>query len=424
PAAKTRESSELSEATKRRREERFKRMNPSHFWTLSTGTRVEEVLFKVNVTPSATIKSRSYTIDYECAFTKSLFTAVEWQEIGAYCVFDLPQLPPGTLKYIVNAKDTMVTGKPVRSVPLPSEDEDTCELLLDTFRSWEWPYKKSPSPFLVEDLSEAFWGRNSWPLLMKLIDMNNIFMIDGEKAGLESSRRKNRGRQWEANKPLSRKKSGRKLDLITRDAVEKKDWLIVERMKSWDEQSVKFLRETSCDLFRETRTILTDRVQDAHNRTFRGAARLFGIYTGDRGFKTFEMKLAPGDSYVVLYKDYPTYELPSALGNMHQHVQGMTVMKATIAAYLEPQQEQEQEEEEDLSWMYGNQHNDLDAETTLASSPLQRRDETNICLQSDELVLDTAEQTWEDDDRELRIDLPPILKSTEDEELKSTWSMN
>ncbi|KAF9980005.1 hypothetical protein BGZ65_005684, partial [Modicella reniformis] len=90
--------------------------------------------------------------------------------------------------------------------------------------------------------------------------------------------------------------------------------------------SIKFLKETTWDLFRESRTILMQRVQDTHNRVFRGAARFLvsiPIYTGDRGFKTFEMKPAPGDSYVALYKDHPTYKLPSVLGNMRQHVQGI-----------------------------------------------------------------------------------------------------
>lgn len=142
-------------------------------------------------------------------------------------------------------------------------------------------YRKVPSPFVVQDLSEAYWGRKSWPLLMELLeDQDNIFMIDGEKMGLESSRRRNNGREWKPDTKSPRKLIGRKLDLIARDVQDLKDWMIVERMKKWDEVSNKFLKESSCDLFRETHTIMAARLQDTMNIGFRDEARFFGIYTG------------------------------------------------------------------------------------------------------------------------------------------------
>lgn len=131
------------------------------------------------------------------------------------------------------------------------------------------------------DLSEAFWGRKSWPLLMELLaDLDNMYMIDGEKMGLESSRRKNDGRQWTPDTKPRRKRIGRKLDLIARDVVELKDWFLVERMKDWDEVSNKFLKESSCDLVRETHTIMANRMQDTMNVGFKDEARFFGVYSG------------------------------------------------------------------------------------------------------------------------------------------------
>jgi hypothetical protein len=142
-------------------------------------------------------------------------------------------------------------------------------------------YRKVPSPFVVHGLTEAYWGRKSWPILMDLLeDLNNIFMIDGEKMGLESSRRRNNGRQWKPDTKAPRKLMGRRLDLIARDVQDQKDWMIVERMKNWDEVSNKFLKESNCDLFRETHTIMTSRVRDTVNKGFRDEARFFGVYTG------------------------------------------------------------------------------------------------------------------------------------------------
>jgi hypothetical protein len=137
-----------------------------------------------------------------------------------------------------------------------------------------------PSPFVV-DLSEAFWGRKSWPILMELLaDLDNIYMIDGEKMGLDSSRRRNDGRQWTPDTKPHRKRIGRKLDLIARDVVELKDWFLVERVKDWDETSNKFLKESGCDLIRETHTIMGNRMQDAMNAGFKDEAHFFGVYTG------------------------------------------------------------------------------------------------------------------------------------------------
>ncbi|GJJ71745.1 hypothetical protein EMPS_04102 [Entomortierella parvispora] len=54
-------------------------------------------------------------------------------------------------------------------------------------RFMERMYRKVLSPFVVQDLSEAYWGRKSWRLLMELLeDQDNIFMIDGEKVGFKT----------------------------------------------------------------------------------------------------------------------------------------------------------------------------------------------------------------------------------------------
>ncbi|KAF9323289.1 hypothetical protein BG006_001595 [Podila minutissima] len=162
---------------------------------------------------------RSYMIDFECQTTKNLFTDEEWDELQHQNQFALPAIPKSTVSYLLKVRQAIVDRQPVVGVALPTEDRSSCKLILETFLVWERLYAKIPSPFVV-DLSEAFWGRKSWPLLMELLaDLDNMYMIDGEKMGLESSRRKNDGRQWTPDTKPRRKRIGRKLDLIARDVV-------------------------------------------------------------------------------------------------------------------------------------------------------------------------------------------------------------
>jgi hypothetical protein len=107
-------------------------------------------------------------------------------------------------------------------------------------------------------------------------------MIDGEKMGLESSRRKNHDRKLPEDRIIGRKKIGRKLDLIARDVVDRQEWLVVERMKMWDTLSRKYLKECNHDLFREMATICRNRLEESKDSTFKNEAQFFGVYTGGK----------------------------------------------------------------------------------------------------------------------------------------------
>ncbi|KAF9997635.1 hypothetical protein BGZ65_006771 [Modicella reniformis] len=250
--------------------------------------------------------------------------------------------------------------------------------------TWELLYKKQPSPFAVEDLSEAYWARKSWPLLMELLeDVENIYMLDGEKTGIDSSRRRNQGRTWNPEEDIPRKRLGRKLDMIARDVMENKDWAIVERMKEWDPQSTKFLKESGFDLIREQLTIMHNRLHEAHDDLFQNQARFFGIYTGDRGFQAFELRPADGQSYVSLFHLYNPQDLPTNMNDLKVHFQGLTKLvqiricllntielyRASVKPTKDKEQEVEENQEEDMSWLYQSGREDLNVNLFLASSP-------------------------------------------------------
>lgn len=131
----------------------------------------------------------------------------------------------------------------------------------------------------MEDLSESWWGRAAWPAWLDLLnDVEGIFMVDGEKGGIESSWRKNMGHQYSVDEP-SRKKTGKKLDLICQDEIQKCDWMVVERMRTWDTNSTKFLKEVEHVVIRETVTIAQNRMNEVP-AAFRDTCRFFGGYTG------------------------------------------------------------------------------------------------------------------------------------------------
>ncbi|KAG0310789.1 hypothetical protein BGZ97_012310 [Linnemannia gamsii] len=138
-----------------------------------------------------------------------------------------------------------------------------------------------PSPFVVDDLSESWWARESWAALHDLLnDLPSIVMVDGEKRGLDSSRRRNMGRQFNPEEP-ARRRCGRKLDLICRDEQLLHDWMVVERMRHWDPQSTKLLKEFECDVLREMVTIAHNRMFEV-SAAFRGSCAFFGEYTGGK----------------------------------------------------------------------------------------------------------------------------------------------
>ncbi|KAG0266304.1 hypothetical protein BG011_002712 [Mortierella polycephala] len=234
-------------------------------------------------------------------------------------------------------------------------------------KTWELLYKREPSPFVIDDLSESYWARKSWPLLLELLDdVKNMYMLDGEKTGIESSRRRNQGRTSSSEEDTPRKRFGRKLDMIARDVVEKKDWAI-------------FLKENRFDLFREQLTIMLSRLDEAHDDSFQKVARFFGIYTGDRGFQAFELRPAGEHSYVTLHHVYHPHELPTNMNDLKAHFQGLTkllqirmCLLATIEMYRSTTKAAEDgtcQEEDDMWWLYEGGKEGFNANLFMASSP-------------------------------------------------------
>ncbi|KAI7823521.1 hypothetical protein BC939DRAFT_158624 [Gamsiella multidivaricata] len=117
-----------------------------------------------------------------------------------------------------------------------------------------------------------------------LSDVDGLTMIDGEKAGLESGKRRDIVRKVDVETPTPREQSGRTLDLVARDTTNKRDWFVVENLKEWDEMSTKFLREVDVTLFKDLHLIASHRLREQPSIHFRSQARFFAIYSGGKPF--------------------------------------------------------------------------------------------------------------------------------------------
>ncbi|KAK3804769.1 MAG: hypothetical protein J3Q66DRAFT_361718 [Benniella sp.] len=80
---------------------RYEDFDETKFMKLKSGRVVEKVLMDENLSDDATFKTRSFVIDFNCHYTKSLFTQQEWQELSAFNNFVLPNLPDTLVRYIV-----------------------------------------------------------------------------------------------------------------------------------------------------------------------------------------------------------------------------------------------------------------------------------------------------------------------------------
>ncbi|KAF9324420.1 hypothetical protein BGZ91_002960 [Linnemannia elongata] len=76
----------------------------------------------------------------------------------------------------------------------------------------------------------------------QLDDIDETFMIDGEKSGLDSTRRRNSCRALNNDGYVEWKRIRKEMDLVARDVTRHLDWMIMERQRSFDPQSSEYLR--------------------------------------------------------------------------------------------------------------------------------------------------------------------------------------
>ncbi|KAF9970691.1 hypothetical protein BGZ65_010944, partial [Modicella reniformis] len=115
-----------SDSTVARRCLRYEGFDETLFMRLKSGRYVEKILIDANLTSEATFKTRSFTIDFNCDFTMSLFTQDEWKELSDFNKFVLPDLPATTVRYAVNLGKALETLnlREMKNIEMPTDEED------------------------------------------------------------------------------------------------------------------------------------------------------------------------------------------------------------------------------------------------------------------------------------------------------------
>ncbi|KAG0366531.1 hypothetical protein BGZ54_005219 [Gamsiella multidivaricata] len=178
---------------------------------------------------------------------------------------------------------------------------------------WEWwlLYQKSANPFITgTSLSEAWWATHAFPTLGCLVDdVDNCFAINGEKSGIESSRRKNRHRPEEPVK-ATRKKVGTKADIFIRTLGHTpRDWSVTESGHLWDTFGNKAIGESREKLSRQLMDILRHRAQECRwNKRFLEGAKVLGFVTGGSKITRMDIMFG-GGHYAMILKGHGLYSL-------------------------------------------------------------------------------------------------------------------
>ncbi|CAI2181738.1 11046_t:CDS:10 [Funneliformis geosporum] len=230
-------------------------------WKLSTGTYVEDVLYNLGIKCRYNNLVHSFIIDSEDKFVQSGFTSDELTEIReTKSMYESPQIDNELLGYIDSfAKDST---KDIRKA-LYSSYPRLCENynpLVDfpyehvrtTVSDWVRLLEMEPNPLTItQDLPESWFRINVWRTVdIAFSDLPFVFFVGGEKAGLATKDRKNRGRTLSNIGPMQRRAIGKKGDGYVRSFGSRSiDWAASEAGSKWEgEKGTKIIKECGLSL--------------------------------------------------------------------------------------------------------------------------------------------------------------------------------
>ncbi|CAB4488879.1 unnamed protein product [Rhizophagus irregularis] len=235
--------------------QRFQSMKSYKKWKLSTGTYVEDVLYNLGKKCRYHNLVHSFIIDPGDKFVQSGFTSDEITEIReTKSMYELPKIDDDLLEYIDSfAKDST---KDIRKA-LYSSHPRLCENynphvdfpyehVRTTVSDWVRLLEMEPNPLTsTQDLPESWFRINVWRTIdIAFSDVPFLFFVGGEKAGLATKDRKNRGRTLSNIGPMQRKSIGKKGDGYVRSFGSRSiDWAASEAGSKWEgEQGTKTKR--------------------------------------------------------------------------------------------------------------------------------------------------------------------------------------
>ncbi|KAG0257820.1 hypothetical protein BG011_003749 [Mortierella polycephala] len=314
--------------------ERFKAMKDEHKWKLPSGQYAENILYEAGRQVSEQCSMHSFIIDMADKRTREAFTEEDWNAIKTRAAtIEEPVLHPVVERYLnkfdlsgsENKLDKLraatlidgMKGVNLGCVGLGKEDQILYELELvrKLMLDWWFIYRKESSPFITGTLlSEAWWSSHCFSILGHLVDdVENCYAINGEKTGLESSRRKNRHRPEEPVK-ATRKKMGTKSDVFIRTLGHTpRDWSIVESGHLWDSFGNKVIGESRIKVSRQLHDILCHRAQETKwSDYFISEAKVVGFVTGGSMLTRMDLVFG-GARYTTILKGQGLFKMAETL---------------------------------------------------------------------------------------------------------------
>ncbi|KAF9093071.1 hypothetical protein BGX27_001675, partial [Mortierella sp. AM989] len=217
-------------------------------WVLGSGIIVEDVLFDAGKQLAVYHPIHSFMIDTSDLYTKSLFTADDWNEIISGIPRTQSYSPEASL--YLDGFDEIKSTKDLRSALKIRPDHPEQEIIHSCLVNWLNIYElTSPSPFMISaSLSESWWMTGLWGVTVQLCKgVEGSYIINGEKAGIDSASRRNFKEHVRNIIPHKiTKKVGTKADLIWRcmKQTERRDWAIAEAALVWDDAGHKYIHES------------------------------------------------------------------------------------------------------------------------------------------------------------------------------------
>lgn len=230
-------------------EKSYAKLDDSNKWVLTTGTVVEDALYKFGLRCKYEHLAHSFVLDPDddTYLKENVFTESELSEIRHFQAKETPLMPLDLIKYL-NSFNLKTTSEIRKQIFSPDQMDQDFNRSRDFDRDWirNTIYnllQEYESNTLTTDHLELWILVHVWSFTDKVFnDIEEVKVVRGESCSLSSSARKNRERTVPGIVEMKRKALGRRGDMIIRKI--KAEFGCAEAGRQFEgENGTKLLRE-------------------------------------------------------------------------------------------------------------------------------------------------------------------------------------
>ncbi|KAI9488816.1 hypothetical protein BDB00DRAFT_846706 [Zychaea mexicana] len=222
-------------------------------WQLSTGKIVEDTMHAFAKECLYEHSSLSLILDISDPCWKAHFTPAELVELRTYHKPELKPLPNELKEYLDKFSGVYDLNKLIdihmqnRFHPSQADLHWVEKTIGDILDLYYYSYD-------VDNKTEADLVRRLWGFIEKCYDESKFYVISGEKVSVSSSNRMNEDRSVPGATPLTRKKTGTKVDILIKHLYD--DFGVGEAGLSGGAVSTKYITEASIKLPKSLKDVL------------------------------------------------------------------------------------------------------------------------------------------------------------------------